>query len=196
MATSAPKSNVLQAGLDSLLHMCWKVCLLMGNMISVHLDSFSGSNSIYRHKVVTTVRSHDKGKKILDAHPDVAKDVLSFVIVEDIAQPGAFDKAVISEPPFEAVIHTASPFFIGHTDPVKQLLDPAIKGTVGILEAIKASAPSVKRVVVTSSFAAVVNPDDHPKVYDGSSWNPVTEEQTVLPAYTYRASKTFAERAA
>jgi nucleoside-diphosphate-sugar epimerase len=145
---------------------------------------------------VTTVRSHDKGKKILDAHPNVAKDVLSFVIVEDIAQPGAFDKAVISEPPFEAVIHTASPFFIGHTDPVKQLLDPAIKGTVGILEAIKASAPSVKRVVITSSFAAVVNPDAHPKVYDGSSWNPVTEEQAVLPAYTYRASKTFAERAA
>jgi len=35
--------------------------------------------------------------------------MLDFAIVEDIAPEGAFDKAVISEPPFEAVIHTASP---------------------------------------------------------------------------------------
>jgi nucleoside-diphosphate-sugar epimerase len=145
---------------------------------------------------VTTVRSHEKGKKILEAHTDLGQDVLSYVIVEDIARPGAFDQAVISEPPFEAIIHTASPFFLGHTDPVKDLLDPAIKGTVGLLEAIKASAPSVKRVVITSSFAAVVNPEGHPKIYDESSWNPVTKEQAVLPTHTYRASKTFAERAA
>jgi nucleoside-diphosphate-sugar epimerase len=149
-----------------------------------------------RHTVVTTVRSHDKGKKIIDAHPGIPPETLSYVIVGDIAQEGAFDEAVKSEPPFDAVMHTASPFFLGHTDPVKELLDPAIKGTNGILESIYAHAPSVKRVVITSSFAAVVNPDNPPAVYNEESWNPVTAAQALLPAYTYRASKTFAERAA
>jgi hypothetical protein len=58
---------------------------------------------------VTTVRSQAKADKIKEAYPDVGKDRLDFAIVEDIAQEGAFDKAVISDPPFEAVIHTASP---------------------------------------------------------------------------------------
>ena len=38
------------------------------------------------------------------------KSQLDFTVVEDIAQPGAFKDAVLSNPPFEAVIHTASPF--------------------------------------------------------------------------------------
>jgi nucleoside-diphosphate-sugar epimerase len=61
------------------------------------------------HSVVTTVRSQDKADKIQEAHPDVPKIKLDFAIVGDIAQEGAFNKAVISDPPFEAVIHTASP---------------------------------------------------------------------------------------
>jgi nucleoside-diphosphate-sugar epimerase len=149
-----------------------------------------------RHKVVTTVRSHAKGKKILEAHSGLSEDALSYVIVEDIAQEGAFDEAVKSTPPFESVIHTASPFYFGHTDPVKDILDPAIKGTTGILKAIKAYAPTVKQVVITSSFAAIVNPTGHPAVYDESSWNPVTQEEALEPHHTYRASKTFAEKAA
>lgn len=40
----------------------------------------------------------------------------------------AFDEAVISDPPFEAVIHTASPFHFSVTDTKKELLDPG-KGT-------------------------------------------------------------------
>jgi hypothetical protein len=58
---------------------------------------------------VTTVRSQEKVNKIKEAHPNTPQSKLDFAIVEDIAQEGAFDKAVISEPPFEAVIHTASP---------------------------------------------------------------------------------------
>lgn len=59
--------------------------------------------------MVTTVRSQEKADKIKQAYPDHGKDKLDFAIVEDIAQEGAFDKAVISNPPFESVIHTASP---------------------------------------------------------------------------------------
>lgn len=64
---------------------------------------------------------------------------------------------MISIPPFDTVIHTASPFHFSVTDTKKDLLDPAINGTTGVLKAIKKSAPSVKRVVITSSFAAIVD---------------------------------------
>ncbi|CEL01244.1 Putative Flavonol reductase/cinnamoyl-CoA reductase [Aspergillus calidoustus] len=146
--------------------------------------------------VVTTVRSKEKGDRILAAHPNVPKEKLSYVIVKDIAEDGAFDEAIKSDPPFDSVIHTASPFHHAVQDPVKDFLDPAIKGTTGILKAIKAHAPSVKRVVVTSSFASIVNVKAHEKVYSEKNWNPVTWEEGLDPSQTYRASKTFAEKAA
>ncbi len=151
------------------------------------------------HSVVTTVRSQEKADKIKEAHPKAGKN-LSFAIVEDIAQEGAFDKAVVSDPPFETVIHTASPFHFNVTDVQKDLLDPAVIGTTGVLKSIKKSAPSVKRVVITSSFASIVNGNkgswpDH--TYTEADWNPVTEKEASKDAATgYRASKTFAERAA
>ena len=97
--------------------------------------------------MVITVRSAEKGQKLLDNHPKVSKDKLDFVIVEDIAERGAFDKAVQSSPPFEAIIHTASPFHFNVTDIKKDLLNPAVIGTTGILESAKKHAPTVKRVV-------------------------------------------------
>ena len=95
-----------------------------------------------------------------------------------------------SQPPFDYVIHTASPFHHNFDDPVKDILDPAVKGTTGILRSIKAFAPEVKRVVITSSFAAIVNPASHPRVYDETSWNAVTWDEAVAQrALTYRGSK-------
>lgn len=125
---------------------------------------------------MTTVRSEDKVKQIKARHPRLDTEKLDFVIVEDIAQEGgrmfpsipfsyhssdqcpAFEQAVVSDSPFEAVIHTASPFHYNFQDVQKDMLDPAINGTVGILKAVKSKAPSVKRVIITSSFAAITNP--------------------------------------
>ncbi|KAH9834341.1 GDP-mannose 4,6 dehydratase [Teratosphaeria destructans] len=152
------------------------------------------------HSVVTTVRSQEKANKIAENHKSYGKDKLDFAIVEDIAKEGAFDKAIISDPPFEAVIHTASPFHFNVTDVQKELLDPAVIGTTGVLKSIKKSAPTVKRVVITSSFASIVNPfkgnwPEH--TYSEEDWNPITLEQAIEnPANGYRASKTFAEKAA
>ena len=100
--------------------------------------------------MVTTVRSQEKVQKIKEAHPNIPKDKLDFAIVEDIAKESAFDEAVKSDPPFEAVIHTASPFHFNVTDAKKDLLDPAVIGTTGVLKAVKKSAPTVKRVVSTA----------------------------------------------
>lgn len=72
---------------------------------------------------------------------------------------------------------------------MKDFLDPAIKGTTGILKAIKAYAPTVKRVVITSSFAAIINPKQNVKLYSEKVWNPVTWEEAMDHSNVYRASK-------
>ena len=94
-----------------------------------------------------------------------------------------------SEPPFDYVVHTASPYQLSWDRPVKQCLEPAIEGTQSILHAIKRYAPSVKRVVVTSSSAAMLSPPNHPEVYDESCWSDVTWDDALNPEHTYRASK-------
>ena len=151
------------------------------------------------HSVVTTVRTKEKGEKILEAHPN-AKENLSYVLVPDMSQAGAFDDAVVSSPALEAVIHTASPYhFQAKTEEaIKELITTAVNGTTGILKAVKAHAPTVNRVVVTSSFAAIVDPKKPLSYkYSESDWDPVTEEEArENPLTAYRASKTFAEKAA
>lgn len=54
----------------------------------------------------------------------------------------------------ELVYHTASPFTSDFDDPQKELVDPAVEGTRNVLQTAK-QTPSVKRVVVTSSCAAI-----------------------------------------
>jgi nucleoside-diphosphate-sugar epimerase len=62
------------------------------------------------------------------------------------------------------------------------------------------SAPSVRRVVVTSSFAAILDESkltDPNTVFSEKSWNPVTlEDAHKDQATAYRASKKLAEKAA
>jgi nucleoside-diphosphate-sugar epimerase len=95
---------------------------------------------------------------------------------------------------FEAAIHMVSPFHFNVTDTKNHLLEPAINGTTGILQAIKENAPTTKRVVVTSSFAAMTIAkygEGASKTYSGADFNPITPAQTSLhPNYCYRPSKT------
>ena len=139
--------------------------------------------------MVVTVRSEEKGCRVVQDIKNVFGKDISYVIVPNVATDGAFDQAVQSQPPFDYVVHTASPYQYTFEDPVKDCLDPAIKGTTGILKSIKRYAASVKRVVITSSSAAVLNPPNHRKVYDETSWSEVTWEEAMNPAHTYRASK-------
>lgn len=147
------------------------------------------------HTIVTTVRSEEKAAPIRAAYPERVE----VVIVPDIAKPDAFDE-VVKSPGLEVVMHTASPFHFKFTDPKTELIDPAVIGTTSILHAITRSAPSVRRVIITSSFAAIISealinsPDT---TFSESSWNPVTlADIHNSPATAYRASKTLAERAA
>ncbi|KAI0602331.1 NAD dependent epimerase/dehydratase [Biscogniauxia sp. FL1348] len=147
------------------------------------------------HEVITTVRSEDKASKIRAAHPNAK---LTVVIVPDIAQPGAFDE-VAKTPGLDYVQHTASPFHYNWSDAKTELLDPAIKGTTSILEAVKKYAPTVKRIVITSSFASILSTEalqNPKKVFSEADWNPDTYEDGLngTKAIAYRVSKTVAER--
>ncbi|KAL2071886.1 hypothetical protein VTL71DRAFT_13121 [Oculimacula yallundae] len=152
------------------------------------------------HSVVTTVRSQAKVLKLQELYPNIPTSKLDFVVVEDVGKEGAFDRAVVSEPPFEVVIHTASPFYFDVKDIKSELLDPALHGTTNILKAIKNYAPTIKRVVITSSIAAIVDsikPNDPKQVYTEADWNPVSYEAALKDVRNgYRGSKVFAEKAA
>ncbi|KAL0566202.1 hypothetical protein V5O48_015813 [Marasmius crinis-equi] len=149
-----------------------------------------------------TVRSPSKGKEllsVLEKLPGYATKTGKFdvVVVEDIAKEGAFDEAVKG---VDAVEHVASPFHFNADDP-NELFEPAVKGTVGILESIKKFGDKVKRVVVTSSCAAIGVVDDKPVVFGDEDWNELSVKQTeeqgrkAMGVTKYRASKTLAEKA-
>ncbi|EHK49473.1 uncharacterized protein TrAtP1_010700 [Trichoderma atroviride] len=148
------------------------------------------------YNVRGTVRSEKAAAEVLKMHAKYSGQI-SVAIVPDIAAPNAFDEAVKG---VDGVIHTASPFILNATDFETELLQPAISGTTGILEAIQKYNSAVSRVVITSSFASVLDPTQGQRpgyVYTEADWNPSTVEQAnSSPVMAYLASKTFAERAA
>ncbi len=101
----------------------------------------------------------------------------------DLLDPGSFDRAAAG---CEYVMHIASPYVFHFEDPRRDLLDPAVKGTLNVLEAA-ANARTVKRVVVTSSFAAMMRPAEE-GVFTEVDWN--TRDSSQRNPYSY--SKTQA----
>ena len=70
----------------------------------------------------------------------------------DLMDSGSFDEPIQG---CELVIHTAAPFFITRIkDAEEELIRPALEGTKNVLEAVNRTA-TVKRVVLTSSAAAI-----------------------------------------
>ena len=73
----------------------------------------------------------------------------------DLLKEGSFDDAVKG---CSVVFHTASPFQLQVNDPQKDLVEPALKGTLNVLESAKKAG--ITKVIVTSSIAAVVGEND------------------------------------
>lgn len=59
------------------------------------------------YRVVTTVRSQAKGDMIRHVHGSVSRDSLDYVVIPDIAAPGAFCQ--LPSHGLEVAIHVASP---------------------------------------------------------------------------------------
>ncbi|GJN94209.1 hypothetical protein Rhopal_007283-T1 [Rhodotorula paludigena] len=150
------------------------------------------------YRVRGTVRSQDKADAWAKKHANAFKDgQLEWAIVKDIAAPGAFDEAIKG---VDIVAHTASPFHFDVKDNEKDMLIPALEGTRQCLRAAQ-KEPSVKRVVLTTSFAAVMDFDrlGPDTTFSHKDWNPATYEtakKSDNPSYVYCASKKIAEEEA
>lgn len=181
MPTVGPGAKVLVTGANGYIAM-WVVRRLLERGYSVR----------------ATVRSEQKGAYLVDYFKSYGNK-LEVVTVEDIEKEGAFDELVKD---VDAIEHTASPAHFGAKTP-EEMIDPAVNGTLGVLRSAHKYGTNIKRIVVTSSTAAVVQrTDPEGTLYNDKSWNDAAvsavEEQGPKshPGDMYCASKTLAERAA
>lgn len=146
--------------------------------------------------VNATVRDPSNTAKIahLQAMADESPGSIAF-FKADLLQPGSHDRAMRD---CKIVFHTASPFLLEQEvkSPQQDLVEPAVKGTTDVLESANRT-PSVERVVLTSSGAAIAGgPADFAAAPGGvlteECWNTVSS----LEHGPYLYSKTLAERTA
>ena len=144
--------------------------------------------------VHAAVRDPDNTAKVahLVAMAENAPGTLRFFRA-DLLTEGAYDEAMQG---CGVVFHTASPFVRDVDDPQRDLVDPAVKGTVNVLSSANRVA-SVSRVVLTSSCVAIytdaVECENAPGgILTEAIWN-TTASLTYEP-YSY--SKTLAEQEA
>ncbi len=137
-----------------------------------------------------TVRSLRKEKaRYLAPLRALAGAVDRLELVEaDLGAEGSFDRAAAG---CEYVMHTASPYVLDAKDPQRDLVDPAVNGTLNVLSACQRAA-TVTRVVLTSSMAAITDEPESDHTLTESDWN----EKSSLERNPYYYSKTLAERAA
>ena len=90
----------------------------------------------------------------------------------------------------DAVLHMASPYVMDAKNVQRDLVDPAVNGTLSMLRAA-AKSHRVRRVVLTSSMAAVTDEPDG-RLLTESDWN----DKSSMTRNPYYFSKTAAERAA
>ncbi len=111
----------------------------------------------------------------------------------DLLEEGSYAEAMEG---CELVYHTASPFSTTVEDPQKELIEPAEQGTANVLHQAS-KTPSVKRVVVTSSCAAIyTDAIDCQHAPGGRLTEEVWNTTASLDYQPYSYSKTLAEKKA
>jgi nucleoside-diphosphate-sugar epimerase len=177
MANIDPQAPVMVTGATGYVA-GWLVKLLLENGHTVHAAVRDPSN--------TQKRSH------LDALAARGPGTIRY-FKADLLQPGSYAEAMAG---CELVFHTASPFIVSVKDPQKELIEPAQLGTRNVLEEANRT-PSVKRVVLTSSCAAIYGDNADVKaapngILTEEIWN--TSSNLAHQPYSY--SKTLAEKEA
>ena len=115
----------------------------------------------------------------------------------DLMREGTFDEAIRG---CHYVHHCASPFTTNNVDdPEKTFVRPAVDGTLNVLRSASRSSETVKRVILTSSCAAITwgRASKHPDggkshVWSEDDW----QTDNSLTFGPYRHSKSLAEKAA
>jgi len=89
----------------------------------------------------TQTTSKDKGEFLIKKF---GSENFSYVIVEDLENENGFDEAVKG---VDAIEHTASPFHFKVEDPYKDLVNPAVNGTLSVLKSAQKNGDKVQRIV-------------------------------------------------
>lgn len=147
------------------------------------------------YEVRASVRNSAKAqevRKAMEAHLPKGFELnkkLSFVEL-DLEKDSGWEAAIAG---MDVLVHSASPFPIASPQDEADLVRPAVEGTLRALRA--AHGAGVKRVVLTSSVAAIYG-TDLPKgktEFDETVWSDVNH---VVGRVPYTKSKTLAEKAA
>ncbi|MEX1132982.1 MAG: NAD-dependent epimerase/dehydratase family protein [Flavobacteriales bacterium] len=141
--------------------------------------------------VHAAVRNPKDDKKIahLKKAAATSKGQIKF-FASDLLTPGSYKEAMEG---CELVYHTASPFTSDVKDAQKELIDPAVNGTANVLNSANAVS-SVKRVVVTSSCAAIyTDAIDTVNAPGGRLTEEIWNTTASLEYQPYSYSKTLAE---
>ncbi|CAI7620462.1 unnamed protein product [Penicillium palitans] len=128
-------------------------------------------------------------------------DQVEFVIIPDLTDETAFDDKLNG---VDYVLHLASP--LPHGTDKQTYFPPAVKGTTALLKAA-AKVPTIKKVVVTSSIAALIPMSGIPTggvVKEDNDWDLSVDENAnfedpqtpaATPMRLYHASKLLADNA-
>jgi len=139
------------------------------------------------YRVRGTVRGPGRGSDLafLTNLPGAAERLE--LVGADLREAAGWDAAVAG---CEHVMHTASPYQIDVKDPQRELVEPAVKGTRHVLDACRRAG--VRRVILTSSMAAITDEPDDNHVLTEADWN----TKSTLDRNPYYYSKVLAEREA
>lgn len=160
----------------------WLVKLLLSKGYAVHATIRGDPGDVVKYGHLKRMVAEEEGKlEVLKA------DLLDY------------DSLVAAIAGCTAVFHVASPVPYGPVPPThaqKELLEPAVTGTLNVLRVCSSSESNVKRVVIVSSVAAVCENPKWPlhKPKDETSWS--DEDHCTQTNSSYCLSKTLAEKEA
>ncbi len=145
----------------------------VGNVLVSHLVE-------HGYRVRALVRRPDDARREVPTliHPQVE------IVAGDIRDAAAVSRAVEG---CEGVFQVAAVYAMHSADPQRDVIDPAVEGTLTVLRAAKAAG--VHRVILTSSLVAIGNSGTKEKPLDETQWNDAATEP-------YALAKTLSERRA
>jgi len=142
----------------------------------------TGASGFIARQVIAELVAHGYAVRGTARRP---VDGLDDVVTADLAADAGWAEAVAG---CDYVLHVASPFPAGVPKSDDELVRPAVDGTLRVLRA--AADAGVRRVVLTSSIAAIVSGYNDKRVRTEADWSDVDRSSA------YAKSKTLAERAA
>lgn len=137
------------------------------------------------YEVRASVRSDQRKAELQGLFPDAAIDFATLDLTKDEGWQAALKGC-------DVLIHTASPFPLTEPKHPEDLIRPAVDGTMRAMRAARDAG--IKRVILTSSCAAIYKQAGKPNMSPSDETNWTSPDEPSVGAY--EASKTLAERAA